>query len=292
MLKDIQDSAILTHEIRIALQQKESNSFWKPVPVVKSNLGDAALETKILSRLFWPNTVINEERFKVPDTVRASQRGYEAVYEEKKSRRKLTWLNALGQAEVELDLQDRTVKLECETWVASVIFAFDGEGVSRTAAQLEETLEMDEDLVASALQFWISKRVLTESSPGLFTVLETLSPPAHIPFATQSTHSTAGSATGVPTFAQGDTAPLPVPRAKAKDTGIHGANSAMYWNFVKGMLTNSKKEMPATQIGMTLKMAIPGGFPYGNEELGEWLGEKVAGGELEVVSGGKFRLKR
>lgn len=289
MLKDIQDSAILTHEIRTSLQEKETASFWKPAPALASNLVDPALDTKILSRLFWPNTVIDEERFKIPDTVRTSQRSYEVVYEEKKSRRKLTWLNALGQAEVELELQDRTIKLECSTYMASVIHAFDGEGATKTAEQLEEQLEMDKDLVSSALQFWLSKQVLTESSQGTYTVLETLSTPS------SSTHnpSTTNPSSSTLPKQQQPIAPQPRPtKSKSSSDGLNGPNSAMYWNFVKGMLTNSKKEMPVMQIGMMLKMAIPGGFPYGNEELAEWLREKVEGGELEMGGGGKFRLKR
>lgn len=282
MLKDIQDSAILTHEIRATLQQKESASFWKPAPALASHLVDPALDTRILSRLFWPNTVVDEERFKIPETVRTSQRSYEAVYEEKKSRRKLTWLNVLGQAEVELELNDRTVKVECSTYVASIIYAFDGNGVTKTAEQLEEQLEMDEDLVSSAIQFWLSKRVLTESSPGTYTVLETLSTPRD---ASSSITSTTHPSIPSPSQPQ-------APRAKPKSDGLNGPNSIMYWNFVKGMLTNSKKEMPVMQIGMMLKMAIPGGFPYGNDELAEWLGGKVEAGELEMGGGGKFRLKR
>jgi anaphase-promoting complex subunit 2 len=65
----------------------------------------------------------------------------------------------------------------------------------------------------------------------------------------------------------------------------------MYWQFIQGMLTNSSSQMPLQQIAMMLKMLIVEGFPYSNEELQEFLGGKVASGELEV-SGGKYKLKR
>jgi anaphase-promoting complex subunit 2 len=40
-----------------------------------------------------------------------------------------------------------------------------------------------------------------------------------------------------------------------------------------------------------LKMLVPDGFPYSNEELQELLGWKVGEGELEFVAG-KYKLKK
>lgn len=227
---------------------------------------------------------MDQERFKIPEEIAARQHNYERAFEERKSRRKLTWLNALGQAEVELELQDRTVKEECSTWTASVIYAFSGEGVTRTTEELEELLEMDEELVSSALRFWVSKQVLTEAPPGTFAVLETLRSADE----SMSSHQDPTASTSAPGTTANTTT---LSKPKAKDKGIYGDKSAMYWNFVKGMLTNVQKEMPTAQMGMMLKMMIPGGFPHGNEELAEWLGEKAANGEL-VSEKGKWRLNR
>ena len=65
----------------------------------------------------------------------------------------------------------------------------------------------------------------------------------------------------------------------------------MYWQFIVGMLTNSSPAMPLGQIAMMMKMLIAEGFPWSNEELQEFLGEKVAAGELEIT-GGKYKLIR
>jgi anaphase-promoting complex subunit 2 len=63
----------------------------------------------------------------------------------------------------------------------------------------------------------------------------------------------------------------------------------VYWQFIVGMLTNSGPAMPLGQIAMMMKMLIAGGCPWSNEELQDFLAEKIAEGEMEL-SGGKYRL--
>ena len=48
--------------------------------------------------------------------------------------------------------------------------------------------------------------------------------------------------------------------------------------------------MPLARIVMMLKFAVPGGFPYGNEELKEFLGRRVKEGKLEMVGGGNYKI--
>lgn len=55
------------------------------------------------------------------------------------------------------------------------------------------------------------------------------------------------------------------------------------------MLTNASATMPLGQIAMMMKMLIQDGFPWSNEELQEFLAERVAEGEMEIV-GGKYKL--
>lgn len=132
---------------------------------------------------------------------------------------------------------------------------------------------MDTDLLISALNFWVHKLVLHESSPQTYTVLETL---AQMQASRQNPQ-------------QHQLAREDAVAAESKKV-VSAEKDAMYWSYVKGMLTNQRKEMQVPQMLMMLKMFIPG-FPLGNEELGEWLGEKVRSGELECEKG-KYRLKR
>lgn len=131
---------------------------------------------------------------------------------------------------------------------------------------------MDDDLLRSALAFWIGKMVLHSPQPDEFAVLETLDPAER-----QRSDAAAAAA------AAGGSADKGHRSAPAED------KMAMYWKFIQGMLKNSAAQMPLAQIGMMLKMLIVEGFPYSNEELAEYLATKVAAGELEL-GGGKYRL--
>ena len=55
----------------------------------------------------------------------------------------------------------------------------------------------------------------------------------------------------------------------------------VYWNFVKAMLTN-QGAMGLEKIVMMLKMVVPGGFPFGVDELKAFLAGRVEEGRLEV----------
>ena len=303
MLRDIQESSGVNNQILI----KQGITILEP-PVERHRAFDdeprlapslqspntyenrPELSAKILSRLFWPS--LNDERFKVPPPITELQRRYEQGFEELKSARKLTWLPALGQATVELVLEDRTICEQVHTWQAAVIYAFDGlpDGlpVSKTASQLEEELEMDEDLIQSALTFWTNQLVLHESSPGTYAVLETLNNADR----ERSNAQNLLAVNHVSNIGGSEDSNIGGRKGNGKG-GIEKDSDKMgiYWSFVQGMLTNSSKEMQVAQIGMMLKMLIVEGFPFSHEELAEWLGGKVQEGMLEV-NGGKYRLKR
>jgi anaphase-promoting complex subunit 2 len=241
---------------------------------------------RILSRLFWP--ALEREHFLLPAVVVEQQKRYEARYERLKSRRKLAWLNQMGMARVELELRDRTVTVDCSTVEATVVYAFqregdggaDGDGdapVERSVEELYEKLQMDEDLITAALQFWVGKGVLRRSgsSPSSYVVAETINEPTSAAAATDQPMDEEPE----PAAAAGKQAMSPKERERRD----------MYWRYIQGMLTNASASMPLAQMAMMMKMLIADGFAWGNEELQDFLGEKVAAGEMEVV-GGKYRL--
>lgn len=311
MIKDIYDSRkVDTHIRRIELGQppQPPRSFGTPVAPLpiedlgkdldedEEKMGQVPYHARILSRLYWPNIV--QETFVLPQTVEEQQKKYEMGFERLKSARRLTWLNQLGQATVVLELEDRTVESQCRTFEAAVIYAFQDEDAAdadadtaarRTIQELQERLQMDEELVLQALEFWISKEVLVRDSgePDAFVVLERkdapptrpeLHPSMSAPAALESEHN------------------VPAKPAVVKRVGTTSAmdakeneRRAMYWQFIVGMLTNSMPLMPLSQMGMMMRMLIADGFPWSDEELQEFLTQKVDMGELEVV-GGKYKL--
>lgn len=270
MMKDIQDSTRLNNVIyRTAMNEREKVKLqW-------------ATRTKVLSRLFWPD--MGDESFAVPPSVSTMQGSYEDRFEHLKHSRKLKWLNHLGQATVELELEDRTISEDVRTYEAAIIYTFSEDAVpGREGGWMFEDLwmhlQMDEDMLAAGLQFWVDKKVLRKLPGGEYLVIERLED------AEQHLASIAGQ-TGA---SQAD---VPSSPRKVK-TGMSEKEKTqrqVYWQFIVGMLTNSMSQMPLGQISMMMKMLIADGFPWSNEELQEFLGDKVTEGDLELT-GGKYKL--
>ncbi|KAH6854600.1 hypothetical protein B0I37DRAFT_362440 [Chaetomium sp. MPI-CAGE-AT-0009] len=246
---------------------------------------------RILSRLFWPG--LEREHFLLPAVVVQQQERYEAGYEGLKSRRKLTWLNQLGQARVEIELGDRTVTVDCSPVEATVVYAFQEGGdcgagaVQKSVEELYEQLQMDEDLITAALQFWAGKGVLRRvagaASNNTYVVAETLNEPA--------AGAAAPDAAVDQPMEEEESAAAAAGAAKQGMSAKERERRDMYWRYIQGMLTNASASMPLAQMAMMMKMLIADGFPWSNEELQDFLGEKVAEGAMEVV-GGKYRLIR
>ncbi|OAQ97412.1 hypothetical protein LLEC1_04580 [Akanthomyces lecanii] len=273
MVKDIHDSrrvdAVLRRNIRGSQQPGASALSY---------------HSKILSRLFWPS--LAKESFKVPAPVAEIQAQYEAGFEQLKSSRKLGWLDNLGTATVSLELEDRTVEIECKTYEAAVIYEFQGDGVqSDTGAQqrtfegIWQSLMIDEDALELALRFWVAKKVLKDVGNQTYVVMERLDSGD----VTGDGRDDAASDEG--TEAYGIASPK---KAKTMDPK-EAERRTVYWQFILGMLTNSAPAMPLSQISMMMKMLITDGCSWSNEELQEFLDEKIAAGELELA-GGKYRL--
>ncbi|KAL7925041.1 hypothetical protein ACQKWADRAFT_240505 [Trichoderma austrokoningii] len=254
--------------------------------------GSLSYHSKILSRLFWPS--LPKDPFTVPAPVVDVQKKYERGFEQLKSSRKLNWLDHLGSATVRLDFDDRFVELDCKTYEAAVIYEFqndDDSGVAgpgpaqRTFNELWEKLMIDEDLLESALRFWIAQRVLRDVGNKTYAVLETL-------VESEQRDDDDLMDTEEDALDDGlDKAEQPSPK-KAKGINTKEREQrTVYWQFIVGMLTNSSPTMPLGQIAMMMKMLIADGCPWSNEELQEFLAEKIADGELEMM-GGKYRLPK
>lgn len=313
MIKDIYDSRkVDSHIRRVELGQSPHppRAFGTPsisLPYLdmgrqldadEENHGQVPYHARILSRLYWPDII--QETFNLPHVVAEQQKIYGTGYERLKSARKLTWLNQLGQATVELELEDRTVEVQCKTFEAAVIYAFQddesagadtSEPARRTVQELQETLQMDEELVLQALELWVSKEVLVRlsSDSDTYIVLERKDSPPTRP----ELHSSISA----PAALEGEHNPSTKPAA-VKRVGTTSAmdakeneRRAMYWQFIVGMLTNSMPSMPLNQMAMMMRMLIPEGLPWSDQELQEFLAQKVDMGELEIVAG-KYKLIR
>ena len=321
------------HFLRSADKRKKAAALQRQQQHQRQQLLEPTqYHARILSRLFWP--ALDREHFLLPDPIVEEQKRYEQGYEHVKSNRKLTWLNQLGTVRIELELGDRTVTVDCTTPQATVIYAFnddpdddDATGLGeieidgkkpparRTVDELYTTLQMDEDLITSCLEYWVSQNVLrrVRSSPSTtqaaqgssytYVVIESLSDPIvddDLPTKEDDDDPFGNPASASPTTtpqqegpqhpAGGGTAEESTSKATMDPKEVE--RRTMYWQYIKGMLTNASASMPLAQMAMMMKMLIADGFPWTNEELGEFLAEKIAEGEMEVVSGGKYKLVR
>jgi anaphase-promoting complex subunit 2 len=177
------------------------------------------------------------------------------------------------------------VKFEgVQTWQASVIYAFQDDSedastvapASRTVEQLEESLQMDEVLVRNALAFWVGHRVLVENESGVFTVLEKL------PSADQK--STTGPSGHAPMQADAI-----ISAVKSQDAVLQD-NKPMYEMFMMGMLTNGGAMDPA-RVTMMMKMVVPGGYNFGEDET-RWLLSGLEEQGKVVANGSTYAVKK
>ncbi|KAL9610999.1 MAG: hypothetical protein Q9167_004344 [Letrouitia subvulpina] len=288
MLRDIVDSrrvdTVICHDQNLHTGASDGSTA--------SN--EPEIHARILSHLFWPS--LHSENFALPPQISALQARYAAGFENLKQSRKLTWLNALGQVTVHLELEDRVVVEDVQTWQATVIYAFQADEndaetmdvevlpVTKTVRQLSTELEMSESFVVNALTFWVGKLVLREVAPGSYQVLETLSPTDLDTSSSDPSH--VGQSTVAAAAAAATSAPAPAVRSEEE---VMMEKMEVFWQFVVGMLTN-QGPMPLQRIVMMLKVVVPGGFPFGNEELKEFLEGRVKEGKLEVV-GGNYKIK-
>ena len=270
MLRDILDSRrvdmVIRHDQRLTADAEDQLA--------------PELHTKILSHLFWPS--LRSETFLIPSEISSLQDQYSQGFQILKQSRKLTWLQALGQVTVDIDLDDRTVTEEVQTWQASVIYAFQDPGASspavRTVRNLMEDLTMSENLVRNALTFWVGKLVLEEIASDTYRVLETLS---------NIETGREGIAQAAVVAAAEAVTSAAAPALRTED--VAQERMEVYWQYVTGMLTN-QGPMPLQSIVMMLKMLVEGGFPFKNEEMKEFLERRVQEGKLELV-GGNYKIK-
>jgi anaphase-promoting complex subunit 2 len=293
MLRDISDSRRLNISV-----QKQSHT--KPRSAAMANRpmqpDSTELHAKILSRFFWPD--MQEQEFKVPKEVAKLQESYATGFEALKASRKLKWRNGLGQVTVELELENHSFVGEVTTWQATVIYAFNSDTdtdtdsndpATKTITELSDTLSMTPALVRSACLFWVSKRILTEPHRDTFRVLEIL--PSEDEAQTTASAGSEGAddaeADGANAVAAAEAAAAAAAKESAEAAAMEKMN--LHWQFIVGMLTN-QGPMPLQNIVMMLKIVVPGGFPFSNEELREFLGGMVSKGKLEVVSGGSYKI--
>jgi len=263
-----------------------------------------------------------EKHFNPPLHILHQRERYEQGFEQLKQTRKLTWNDHLGAVSLELSFADgRTYTDEVLPYQAGVIYAFNDDSdhdhhilpadrndlapqpvVSKSVSELSEELGLTPTLVRSACLLFVSKRILTPT-PGhtdTYSVLEYLHPTdapitaaadatthrhtAPVGSSSEQLDPDTAAAAAAAAQAQSERAAELAAAHAAKDAEQREkrAKMAVYQQFVTAMLTN-QGAMPLPRIAMMLGMVVPGGFPYTNEELRDFLNGMVREGAIEVA---------
>ncbi|KAK3677305.1 hypothetical protein LTR78_002843 [Recurvomyces mirabilis] len=228
-------------------------------PASSDNASD--FDVQVLSSFFWPQMRAND--FEMPTELADQEATFNIAFARLGNQRKLHFRRALARVDVRIELEDRTVdEHDVNAWRASIIDAFTASDVdSLTVDRLLEDLQMDEELVLDALNFWTSKRVLFQRSAGEYAVLERLD------------MDTGGAP-------QVQIANEAISGLKSQDA-VFKENSPMFEAFIKNMLQNSGPKEVGGMMGITgmLRMVLPT-FTYGDEEVGELLAAMEGRGEV------------
>ena len=217
---------------------------------------------QIVSSFFWPQLRSNE--FRMPQLLEPPRVRYEQGYSKLGNQQKLWFRPALARISMRLDLEDRTIEeYNVSGWRASAIDTFASQrsaaddapavayddNVGLTAAQLMEALGMEEDLVQDALNFWASKGVLYQRSPGVYAVLERLD-------------------MDVGSIQQHCQQQSDQTSAVKSHNALLLESAPMFETFIANMLRNQGPKAVAGMMGITglMKMVLPT-FTYGDGEV-------------------------
>jgi len=133
----------------------------------------------------------------------------------------------------------------------------------RTAEELAETLQMEEELVQDGLNFWLSKQVLYQRAPGVYAVRERMD-------------MDIGAIQEQVQVKQSE-----ISAVKSQDALLR-ESAPMFSTFIANMLRNQGAKEVGGMMGITglLKMVLPT-FTYGDEEVKWLLGEMESRGEVK-----------
>ncbi|QSL66564.1 hypothetical protein MERGE_000946 [Pneumocystis wakefieldiae] len=226
------------------------------------------IHASILSRLFWPN--FKGETLHLSKEIQGYMDDYAEKFEKLKASRKLHWIPNLGQVQIEIILEDRTLNMNVKPVQASIILLFQ-EKDEQTIKDVMDAIGQDYADCRRNTLFWVKYGVLKEISKDTFKVLE---------YAEVETSNKALSA-----FEE-----LISNVQAAEDRASE--EMRIYWSFINGMLTNLGS-LTLERIQSTLQMFVPPPNLYNRsiDELREFLALMVKEEQLEFVSG-QYKLKK
>lgn len=253
MLKDFAESKRVNTRVHELLRERKADSSEPEIPV----------NAFILSRLFWPN--LKAETFTFPKSIEQVLHVYSDKFAVAKPERTLEYKPMLGTVKLELEIGTRTLQFTVSPVLASIIAHFESKD-SWTLADLSAEMAIPVDVLQRRIAFWTGHGVLRETGDGSITIVE--------------------NEEDAQMLDENDGDFEEEPEEEAEE---EGETMESLWPYVVGMLTNLGS-LPFSRIQGMLKMfAGDVSFEYTEQDLREFLEEKVRADALQC-NGGDYKL--
>ncbi|XP_017070448.1 anaphase-promoting complex subunit 2 [Drosophila eugracilis] len=258
MLKDVTDSKRINAHIHSDGNRTENQLF--------------DISSLIVSAQFWPS--FNKESLQLPEEIENEFKKYTKAYEAYKGNRTLNWRTVTGRVNIEIEIGDRTMEMVVSPTLAVIIYHFQNKS-EWTIEELSSITKVPPSALRRRLSFWQNHGLVSETTPGIFTLLEKESEKSH--FEDMS-------------LAEADEEDLESAMASASDQ--REEELQVFWSYIVGMLTNLDS-MPIDRIHQMLKLfaSHSGGVEFTQDELKHFLQRKVREHKL-VFSGGVYQLAK
>lgn len=258
-----------------------SRSVNSAVEEQRSADGQVSIACMIVSGLFWP--AFKEENIELPQQALDLMKEYDEMFAKLKPNKKLGWKKHLGQVEVEIELQHKTLELKVSPGQAAVITIFQDKPrltLQEVAIDAKTTATTARKLVA----FWVEQGVLREVSPDVFEVCEDGAG------GRRSSSGGAGSSSSQavpppPPIVEDDGESAMVPSEVQRDQELE-----VLWSYILGMLSNLDS-LPLERIHAMLRIFVEDGTDCTQKELKVLLDQKVMQEKLLLVNG-QYKLNK
>eukprot|EP00099_Drosophila_melanogaster_P020399 NP_611862.1 morula [Drosophila melanogaster] len=258
MLKDVTDSKRINAHIHSDGDRTENQLF--------------DISSLIVSAQFWPS--FNKESLQLPEEIENEFKKYTKAYEAYKGNRTLNWRTVTGRVNIEIEIGDRTMEMVVSPILAVIIYHFQTKN-EWTIEDLSSITKVPASALRRRLSFWQNHGLISETTPGIFTLLEKESEKSQ--YEDMS-------------LAEADEEDLESAMASASDQ--REEELQVFWSYIVGMLTNLDS-MPIDRIHQMLKLfaSHSGGVEFTQDELKHFLQRKVREHKL-IFSGGVYQLAK
>ncbi|XP_050425867.1 anaphase-promoting complex subunit 2 [Adelges cooleyi] len=277
MLKDVYDSKRINHHL-----------YSDPTSNLSTNSTNSEQEFPvtaiIVSAQFWP-TFKDDINLELPAVIKKHMDNYTKAFEAFKGNRTLNWKTHLGIIDIDIEINNRKLKLSVSPIHATILWHFQDKE-EWTIDELSMEMRVPATNLRRRIGFWQNQGLLREKSVDTFILVED-----GIPTTSLSGKGNRNSMGGRGSeFACCEDDEMESAMASAQDQ--REEELQVFWSYIVGMLTNLDS-LPLDRIHQMLKMfATQGtGVDCSLTQLRIFLDDKVKEHKL-LFTGGRYKLAK